>query len=144
MINKAMIIGNLGNDPKISATQTGSLVANLSIATSEKYKDKSGQRQERVEWHRVVAFGRLAEICEQYLKKGDRAYISGRLQTRQWEDQSGAKRYSTEIIARELQMLGGKGKESINTNEQVPSSTTGDSWPEYTPPTTFENDNIPF
>jgi single-strand DNA-binding protein len=114
MINKAIIIGNLGHDPKISSTQSGILVANLSVATSERYKDKNGIQQENTEWHRIVAFGRLAEICEQYLKKGDKVYVSGRIQTRQWEDRDGNKRYTTEIIVREFLMLGEKPAASEN------------------------------
>jgi single-strand DNA-binding protein len=126
MINKAIIIGNLGHDPKISSTQSGILVANLSVATSERYKDKNGIQQENTEWHRIVAFGRLAEICEQYLKKGDKVYVSGRIQTRQWEDRDGNKRYTTEIIIRELQMLGGKpaASESIEVLAQAEDSFT--------------------
>jgi len=89
MINMAMIIGNLGSDPKTSAIPNGTIVANFSVATSEKFKDRNGQQQEQTEWHRVVVFGRLAEICEQYLKKGSQVYIAGRLQTRQWEDKNG-------------------------------------------------------
>ena len=117
MINKAILIGSLGNAPKITATKSGVLVANLSIATSERYKDRDGNPQENTEWHRVVAFGRPAEICEQYLKKGDKVYVSGRIQTRQWDDRDGNKRYITEIIARELQML--SGKSSVSESREV-------------------------
>ena len=105
-LNKVLIIGNLGNDPEIKYTQSGSPVANLSIATSERWKDKnSGEQKEQVEWHRVVLFSRLAEIAEQYLKKGSKVFIEGKLQTRDWEDSEGKKRYTTEIIAREMSML---------------------------------------
>lgn len=105
-VNKVFIIGNLGADPEIKYTQAGSPVANLSIATSESWKDKnSGDQQEKVEWHRVVMFSRLAEIAEQYLKKGSKIFVEGKLQTRDWEDSEGEKRYTTEVVAREMTML---------------------------------------
>ncbi|MBA4730357.1 MAG: single-stranded DNA-binding protein [SAR86 cluster bacterium] len=105
-VNKVFIIGNLGADPEIKYTQAGSPVANLSIATSESWKDKnSGDQQEKVEWHRVVMFSRLAEIAEQYLKKGSKIFVEGKLQTRDWEDSEGKKRYTTEVVAREMTML---------------------------------------
>jgi single-strand DNA-binding protein len=110
-VNKAIIVGNLGRDPEMRATQTGTQVANFTVATSRAYSDSGGQRQEETEWHRVVAFGRLAEICGQYLHKGKQVYIEGRIQTRSWEDkESGQKRYSTEIVANEMQMLGRAGE----------------------------------
>ena len=108
-VNKAIILGNLGQDPEIRSTSGGQMVANLRIATNRVYTDRNGQRQEQTEWHSVVAWGRLAEICEQYLKKGDQVYIEGRLQTRSWEDQSGERKYRTEIVAAEMQMLGSPG-----------------------------------
>ncbi len=108
-VNKAIILGNLGQDPEIRSTSGGQMVANLRIATNRVYTDRSGQRQEQTEWHSVVAWGRLAEICEQYLKKGDQVFIEGRLQTRSWEDQSGERKYRTEIVASEMQMLGSPG-----------------------------------
>ena len=108
-LNKVLIIGNLGADPEIKYTQAGSPVANLSVATSERWKDKNtGEQKEQVEWHRVVIFGRLAEIAEQYLKKGSKIFVEGKLQTRSWEDDKGEKKYTTEVIARELTMLGSK------------------------------------
>ena len=106
-VNKAIIVGNLGADPEVRTTQSGTQVANFNVATTEQYTDQSGQRQERTEWHRIVAFGRLGEICGQYLHKGKQVYIEGRIQTRKWTDQSGNDKYTTEIIAREMQMLGG-------------------------------------
>jgi len=117
MINMAMIIGYLGSDPKTSAIPNGTIVVNFSVATSEKFKDRSGQQQEQTEWHRIVVFGRLAEICEQYLKKGSHVYVAGRLQTRQWEDQNGKKQYTTEIVAREMKMLGSRD-ERTDTSQQ--------------------------
>ena len=108
-VNKAIIVGNLGRDPEMRATQSGTQVANFTVATSRAYNDSNGQRQVETEWHRVVAFGRLAEICGQYLHKGKQVYIEGRLQTRSWEDQQGQKRYTTEVVARDMQMLGRVG-----------------------------------
>jgi single-strand DNA-binding protein len=112
-INKAILVGNLGQDPEVRYTQGGAAVANISVATAESWKDKqSGEMQERTEWHRVVAFGRLAEIMGEYLKKGSQVYIEGRIQTRKWEDKENNTRYTTEIVANEMQMLGGKTDQS--------------------------------
>lgn len=108
-LNKAMIIGRLGQDPDVRYTQSNTAVANLSVATSERYKDKSGEWKENTEWHRVVAWGRLAEICQEYLKKGSLVYIEGPIQTRQWEDKDGQTRYTTEIKALTMTMLDSKG-----------------------------------
>jgi single-strand DNA-binding protein len=108
MVNKVILIGNLGADPEIRYTQSGAAVANLRIATTETWK-KEGEREELTEWHRVVTFGRLAEICGEYLSKGSKVYIEGRIQTRKWEDREGNPRYTTEIVAREMKMLSPKG-----------------------------------
>ena len=109
-INKVILVGNLGNDPEVRATASGSRVATISIATSESWTDKNtGQKQEKTEWHRVVFFNRLAEIVEQYLTKGSQVYVEGRLQTRKWQDQNGQDKYTTEVVANEMQMLGGRG-----------------------------------
>ncbi|RMG49847.1 MAG: single-stranded DNA-binding protein [Gammaproteobacteria bacterium] len=109
-INKVILIGNLGADPEVRYTASGSAVANLRIATSESWKDKNtGETQERTEWHRVVMFGRLGEIAGEYLRKGSKVYIEGRLQTRKWQDQGGQDRYTTEIVANEMQMLDSRG-----------------------------------
>lgn len=108
-VNKAILVGNLGQDPEMRATASGTQVANFSVATSENFKNREGERETRTEWHRVVAFGKLAEICGQYLKKGKQVYIEGRIQTRSWEDQSGNKKYTTEIVARDMVMLGRAG-----------------------------------
>ena len=108
-INKVILVGNLGSDPEVRYMPNGNAVANVSLATSESWKDKtSGEQQEKTEWHRVVFFNRLAEIVEQYVKKGSKIYIEGKLQTRSWE-QDGVKRYSTEIVANEMQMLDSRG-----------------------------------
>jgi single-strand DNA-binding protein len=108
-VNKVILVGNVGNDPEVRYMPNGNAVANVSIATSETWKDKNtGDQQEKTEWHRVVFFNRLAEIVEQYVKKGSKLYIEGRLQTRSW-DQDGVKRYTTEIVANEMQMLDSRG-----------------------------------
>lgn len=109
-VNKVILIGNLGKDPEVRHTPSGAAVANFPIATNEAWNNKEGQREERTEWHRVVAFGRLAEICGQYLKKGKQVYIEGRLQTRSWDDREGNKRYTTEIVAATMTMLGRAGE----------------------------------
>ena len=107
-INKVIIIGRLGRDPEVRYTQDGTAVANFSVATSEEWRDKdSGEKRERTEWHRIVAWRRLGELCGQYLSKGRQVYIEGKLQTRSWE-QDGVKRYSTEIVASDVQFLGGR------------------------------------
>jgi len=126
-VNKTIILGHLGQDPDVKYTTSGSAVANLSIATTESWKDKTtGQKQERTEWHRVVFFGKLGEICGQYLKKGSQIYVEGRLQTRKWQDKNGQDRYTTEIIGNEMQMIGKKPE--------------GNSAPEDTG---FKDDDIP-
>ena len=107
-INKVILVGNLGQDPELRYTGSGTAVCNMRIATSESYKDREGNQVENTEWHTVVAWARLAEICGEYLKKGRQVYIEGSLQTRQWDDKDGNTRYSTEIKAREMQMLGGR------------------------------------
>ena len=109
-VNKVILIGNLGNDPDIRYTASGAAVANISLATAETWRDKeTGDQQERTEWHRIVFFGRLAEIVGEYLKKGSQIYVEGRLQTRKWQDKDGHDRYTTEIVANEMQMLGSRG-----------------------------------
>ena len=138
MINKAILIGNLGRDPEIRYTPSGVAVANFSSATSEKWKDKNtGEMQEQTEWHRIVVFGKLGEICGEYLSKGSKVYIEGRIQTRQWDDRDGNKRYTTEIVAREMKMLdrresgsGGTGSQESGTAEPPPyGSSMGEDVP---------------
>jgi len=123
-VNKVILIGNLGRDPEVRYSPNGSAVANCTLATTESWKDKnSGEKQEKTEWHRVVFFGRLAEIAGEYLKKGSQIYIEGRLQTRKWQDKEGQDRYTTEIVANEMQMLGsrgGQGAPSENFNQDQP------------------------
>ena len=109
MLNKATLIGNLGNDPEVRYMPSGGAVTNISLATTRRWKDKqSGEKRDHTEWHRVVFFNRLAEIAGEYLRKGSQVYIEGRIQTRKWQGQDGQDRYSTEIIAEEMQMLGSK------------------------------------
>ena len=109
-VNKVILVGNLGADPEVRYMPNGGAVANITVATTESWKDKqSGENQEKTEWHRVVFFARLAEIVGEYLKKGSQIYVEGRLQTRKWQDKGGQDRYTTEIVANEMQMLGSKG-----------------------------------
>ena len=108
-LNKALIIGNLGRDPEVRYIPSGQAVANFTIATNERYQDKSGEWNEKTEWHRIVTFGKQAETVGQYLSKGDRVFVEGRLQTRSWEGKDGQKRYTTEIVANNMIMLGGSG-----------------------------------
>ena len=109
-INKVILVGNLGKDPEVRYMPSGGAVANITVATSEQWKDKqTGENQERTEWHRVVMFGRLGEIAGEYLRKGSQVYIEGKLQTRKWQGQDGQDRYTTEIVANEMQRLGGRG-----------------------------------
>jgi single-strand DNA-binding protein len=109
-VNKVILVGNLGADPEVKYMPNGNAVANVTVATSESWKDKqSGEQKDKTEWHRVVFFRRLAEIAGEYLKKGSQIYIEGKLQTRKWQDKNGNDRYTTEIIANEMQMLGGRG-----------------------------------
>ena len=107
-VNKVILVGNLGNDPEVRYMPNGNAVANLSLATSESWKDQQGQVQERTEWHRLTMYRRLAEIAGEYLKKGSQIYVEGKLQTRKWQDQQGQDRYTTEIIVDQMQMLGGR------------------------------------
>jgi len=108
-VNKVILIGNLGADPETRYLPSGDAVTNIRIATSEKWKDKSGEQQEHTEWHRIAFFGKLAEIAGEYLKKGSPVYVEGRIRTRKWQDKEGQDKYSTEIVADRMQMLGGRG-----------------------------------
>ena len=111
-INKVILVGNMGNDPEVRYTPAGAAVTTISLATTESWKDKEGNKQEKTEWHRVVFFGRLAEIAGEYLKKGSQVYIEGKLRTNKWQDKEGQDRYTTEILANEMQMLGGRSGDS--------------------------------
>lgn len=151
-VNKVILIGNLGNDPDVRYTASGAAVANISLATAESWRDKeSGEQQERTEWHRVVFFGRLAEIVAEYLKKGSQIYVEGRLQTRKWQDKEGKDRYSTEIVANEMQMLGSRsGGGSNQSYDQTPPNdddTSSGNKPQKTTAKSKDDDfddDIPF
>ena len=138
-INKVILVGNLGKDPDMRYTAGGDAVANLSIATSESWNDnQTGEKKEKTEWHRVVSFRRIAEVCGEYLKKGSSVYIEGSLRTRDWEDDQGNKRYTTEIIGREMQMLGGRRSE--DNMDQSPQMNSSSPQPEEG----LIDDEIPF
>ncbi|MDT0582228.1 single-stranded DNA-binding protein [Brumicola blandensis] len=117
-VNKVILVGNLGNDPEVRYMPNGNAVANLSIATSESWKDQQGQLQERTEWHKVTMYRRLAEVAGEYLKKGSQIYLEGKLQTRKWQDQQGNDRYTTEVICDQMQMLGGGGNGGAQSGGQ--------------------------
>lgn len=139
-VNKVILVGRLGADPELKSVGNGQSVARLSVATSEAWTGKDGQKQERTEWHRVVVWGRQAENCGKHLSKGRQVYIEGRLQTRSWEDQAGQKKYSTEIVASTVQFLGaGAGGERGTT-------TSNDNFADFGPEPSFDqsNDEIPF
>lgn len=131
-VNKVMVLGRLGQDPELKTLETGNEVCNFSVATSETWKDKNGQKQERTEWHRIVVWGKMAGVCGQYLKKGSQAFVEGKLQTRSWETESGEKRYSTDILASSVQFVGSKASD---TTEDT-ASTAGNE--------TMTADQIPF
>lgn len=142
MINKVILIGNLGADPEIRHTQNGAPVASFNVATTERWKGQDGQMQEQTEWHRIVAWQRLAEICGEYLSKGSRVYIEGKLQTRKWQDQNGNDRYTTEIVAREMKMMGGgNGGGSSSGGSDYPSGGAMGSGGMGEP---FSDDSVPF
>lgn len=156
-INKVILVGNLGADPEIRYTQSGSAVANLSLATAESWRDRdSGDMQERTEWHRLVMFGRTAEVAQQYLKKGSQIFVEGRLQTRKWQDRDGNDRYTTEIVVNDMQMLGGRqsvdsagdfggndypSSQGGGASRSRPAPSAGDFGGEDNPPM---DDDIPF
>lgn len=144
-VNKVILIGNLGKDPEVRYLPSGSAVANVTLATSEQWKDKqSGDQQERTEWHNVAFFGRLAEIVGEYLKKGSQVYVEGSLRTRKWQDKNGNDRYTTEIIASEMQMLGGRGgggsagfNDTRSASKPAPANESSGAGDEF-------EDDIPF
>jgi len=128
MINKAILVGRLGADPEVRYTQDGTMVTSFRLATDEQWKDKNGEKTQRTEWHRIVTFRKLAEICGNYLSKGKLVYIEGRIQTRAWDDKDGVKRYTTEIIASNMQMLERKGQDfDQSDNNQGPSFSGSDT-----------------
>ncbi len=147
-VNKVILIGNLGRDPEVRTTQSGTKVANLSLATSDSWKDRNtGERREKTEWHRVVIFGNLADIAERYLKKGSKVYVAGQLQTRKWQDQSGQDRYTTEVVLQgfngELTMLDSRGGGGDGGGGDYGSSDQGGGGWDSGPPDDMD-DEIPF
>ena len=139
-VNKVIIVGTLGRDPEVRYMPNGDAACNLSVATSETWKDKSGEKQERTEWHRISMFGKLAEIAGQYLAKGSSVYLEGKLQTRKWTDKDGVEKYTTEIIADRMQMLGGNREASRETGrEQNPQRSR-----QQRPPADDFDDDVPF
>ena len=134
-VNKVILVGNLGADPEVRYASSGAAVVNFRIATSENWTNKEGGKETRTEWHRIVAFGKLAEICAEYLNKGKQVYVEGRLQSRSWEDKEGNKRWTTEIVANNVVMLGGGGDQARET---------GGEPPEGPPEPSQQEDDIPF
>ena len=119
-MNKAQVIGNLGSDPEVRYTPKGTAVATFSVATTERWKDQDGQQKEHTEWHRIVVWRRLAEICGEFLKKGSKVYIEGKMQTRKWQDKDGKDRYTTEVIASNMEMLGGGQRDDSSYSDPEP------------------------
>jgi single-strand DNA-binding protein len=150
-VNKVILIGNLGANPELKYLPSGQAVCELRMATSDVWNDKNGQRQERTEWHRVVVWGKQAENCSQYLQKGRKVYVEGRLQTRSWDDKDGQKRYMTEVVAQQVQFLDGRGGEGVparaGAGPGAPASSAppsaGGAPPDYGPPG-GPDDEIPF
>jgi len=143
-LNKVMLIGNLGKDPEVRYTTSGQAVASFSLATSEKFKSKNGDWEERTEWHNITLWGRLAEIAGEYLAKGKTVFIEGRLQTRKWQDKDGRDRYTTEIVGDKMQMLSGKG-EGGGGRQGGGKPGGGEPYPSYDEPAGFNpDDDIPF
>lgn len=142
-VNKVILVGRLGADPEVKAVGQGSTVAKFNLATSENWTDKSGQRQERTEWHRVVVWGKLAEICGKHLSKGRQVYVEGRLQSRTWEDPQGQKRYATDIVANTVQFLGAAGEQKTGGGAQT--SADPGNFQDFGPEPSFDsNEEIPF
>ncbi|MCB9073486.1 MAG: single-stranded DNA-binding protein, partial [Bdellovibrionaceae bacterium] len=129
-VNKVILMGRLGADPELKTLSSGQAVANFNLATNENWVDRDGQKQERTEWHRIVVWGKLAEICRQYLSKGRQVFVEGKLQTRAWEDQQGQKRYTTEIVASNIQFVGG-------ANDRPMASSSGASAMDFSPEPSF-------
>jgi single-strand DNA-binding protein len=139
-VNKVILVGNLGADPQIRYTPQGTAVANFSLATTERFTNKNGEKESRTEWHRIVAWGRLAEICNEYLKKGKQVYVEGRIQTRQWDDKDGNKKFTTEIIANNMVMLGRAG----DAGDVGPQEFPADEESSQEPAAAKNEDDLPF
>ncbi|MBI4478739.1 MAG: single-stranded DNA-binding protein [Acidobacteria bacterium] len=152
-VNKVILVGNLGRDPELSYLPSGQSVAKFSLATSRSYKDKSGELKEETEWHNIVAWGKLGEICAQYLSKGRQAYVEGRIQSRTWEGKDGNKRTSVDIVASDVQMLGGRGEggaagapraSSSQRSSAASSEPASEESFDQSPPAGITDDDIPF
>ncbi|MDH3733182.1 MAG: single-stranded DNA-binding protein [Gemmatimonadota bacterium] len=143
-LNKATLIGNLGADPEVRSTNTGTRVATLSVATSRRWTSRSGEQQEKTEWHRVICWDKLGEIAERYLKRGDRLYVEGRIEYRQWEGQDGQTRYTTEIRANEMIMLGSSGgRDDFQQSAPAPAGKSAD-FSEFSNESLAGEDDLPF
>jgi single-strand DNA-binding protein len=147
-VNKVILVGNLGRDPEMRYMPSGDAIASFSVATTDNWKDKNGQKQERTEWHRISMFGKLAEIAGEYLKKGSSVYIEGRLQTRKWQDKEGNERQTTEVVADRMQMLGGRSSSGYEPESEAPERQPGTAVERQTTTggTGFDDfeDDIPF
>jgi single-strand DNA-binding protein len=141
-VNKAILIGNLGADPQLRYTPSGTAVESFNIATTEKFKDKNGENQERTEWHSIVCWARTAEVANEYLKKGSPVYIEGSIRTRNYEDKDGIKRYKTEIVALRLQLLGGRPSSDRQAGQSASAGSTSSAPPE--PEVPADDDDLPF
>jgi single-strand DNA-binding protein len=137
-VNKAILVGRLGRDPETRYTSGGQAVCNFTLATDESYRDRAGERQKRTEWHRIVAWGKLAEICQQYLKKGSLVFVEGRIQTRQWDDREGNKRTTVEIVANAMKMLGPRAEAAAPAEVAEPAAA------EEAPAPEISDEDIPF
>lgn len=144
-INKVIIVGRLGNDPEVKTIGNGQTVTRISVATSEQWSDKDGKKQEKTEWHRIVTWGKLAEICGKHLSKGRQVYVEGRLQTNSWEDQQGQKRYSTEIVANTVQFLGAPSDREQSSSASSSNHHPADQFQDFGPEPTFDSkEDLPF
>ena len=152
-LNKAQLIGNVGNDPEVRSTTGGNRVATLSLATSAEWKNAAGEKQEKTQWHRLVVWGKLADIVAQYVKKGDRLYAEGRIEYRQWQDKDDNTRYSTEIVVESLLMLGARGESNGSARQRETAGTvgrvrdemkSGDDFEDFRDPLEDEDDGLPF
>lgn len=146
-VNKAILVGRLGRDPETRYTSAGQAVCNFTLATDETYRDRNGERQKRTEWHRIVVWGKQAEIAQQYLRKGSLIFVEGRIQTRQWDDREGQKRTSVEIVATNFRMLGGRGESGTAPSaggEAEPQAAAAAAGAEDLPSTEISDEDIPF
>jgi single-strand DNA-binding protein len=138
MLNKVMLIGNVGKDPEIRHLESGTAVANITLATTERYKDRNGETQEQTEWHNVVLWRGLADVTERFVRKGSQIFIEGKIRSRSWEDQSGQKRYTTEIVADNMQLLGRRSDNPANASSR-PASSANNVQPDRKEPSSFDN-----